>query len=609
MRMRRFFCRSVPFLFKRLLSASGVGLLFVASLSLGAVALYKHQASDKRLLEDATWAAFQLDRQTREMRIALLEASPTPADVDAVKLAYDILYSRLGIMEHGQIADLLRKVELRRHDLTAAIEQIRSLDAPIVALTPDTLSTQREMLRMELADIQQATGSIATQINHFFSQQRQTDREALFGLIRATLMMVLITMLTGGLLWCQLRRQQRALEERQASLGQANHQLLVARQEAEKASKAKSEFMAVISHEVRTPLNGIVGLTDLLEEEVVKSAQGREYLSSLKVSTDALATVINDILDYSRIAAGKLDIVYESVSLDAFLNHFCSSYRHRSTRSPVDFHCHVSSGLGHVRVDPNRLRQVLMNLLNNAFKFTDEGSVTLEVAAIDKGSCYQVGFSISDTGCGMNSAQQSLLFQPFSQVDTSLSRRREGTGLGLVISQQLVQAMGGRIRLESEAGKGSRFYFTLVLQKAQPAVDVIEPDSPGLALFANILVVEDNPINQMLVRKQLTTLGYQVSVAENGLEALKAVASTSFDLVLMDMQMPEMDGIEATRQLRSNGETFPILAMTANAMPEDKQRCLDAGMQMVITKPVKVAVLQRAITDYLLPVSSPESST
>ncbi|NOG31153.1 response regulator [Halomonas sp. TBZ9] len=357
--------------------------------------------------------------------------------------------------------------------------------------------------------------------------------------------------------------------------------------------------MAVVSHEVRTPLNGIVGLTDLLEEEVVRTEKGRDYLNTLRASTEALSTVINDILDYSRIAAGKLALAPRPFSLDQCLHTLCYSYRLRAENTPVTFYCDRPEELGLVVADPDRLRQVLMNLLNNAFKFTDEGSVALDVIAQRHDDQLHVFFSVTDTGCGMSKEQQSKLFQPFSQVDSSLSRRRQGSGLGLVISQQLVEAMGGQIELLSEPDCGSRFSFQLTFKTAQPVASVVpkEPETPNLA--ANILVVEDNPVNQMLARKQLTKLGHAVSVVENGQEALDILAIQGFDLVLMDMQMPVMDGTEATRQLRARGETLPILAMTANAMPEDAQRCLDSGMQAVITKPVKVTELSNTINHYL----------
>lgn len=576
---------------QRFWSVLGISTLFLASMTLGGIALYKHQASDKRLLEDALWAAYQLDRELKDVRIALLSA--TPDSLPELKLAYDILFSRLKIIERGQVAELIRRVELRDHDIDALLDGIKALDNSISALDPTTLGTLRAPLSHALADIQAGTGALTVQTNLHFAGQRQSDREALYVLMRSVLVLVALTMVAGLILLFQLRHQRLSLESRQRALTATNTQL-------EKASQAKSDFMAVISHEIRTPLNGIVGLTDLLEEEVVRSEKGREYLSTLRASTEALSTVINDILDYSRITAGKLSLVPRVFSLDQFLHTLCYGYQLRTENTAVAFRYDMPEQLGSVVADPDRLRQVLMNLLNNALKFTDEGSVILEVNAQPQGKQMSVLFSVTDTGCGMTKEQQTKLFRPFSQVDSSLTRRQQGSGLGLVISQQLVGAMGGQIELRSEAGQGSYFFFILKMPIVQQLETPVPQESPSPTLRARLLMVEDNPVNQMLALKQLTRMGHDVSMAENGQQALDILAEQRFDLILMDMQMPVMDGLEATRQLRAKGEMLPILAMTANASLEDRQRCLDVGMQAVITKPVKAAVLRDTIQHYLL---------
>lgn len=580
-----------------LLSSIGISVLFIASLALGSLALYKHQSSNRRLFEDAVWATYQLDREVRDVRITLLQA--TPDTLDEVKLAYDILYSRMRIIERGQVAELVHRVQLREYDIDQVVADVKALDNAIMSLDATTLAQQREQLNQALRAVQHATGQVATEVNHYFSNQRQSDRESLDTLIQATLILVSLTMLAGFLLLLQLRSQRKALEWRQQKLKVANKQLENARHKAEKASQAKSDFMAIMSHEIRTPLNGIVGITDLLEDEVVTSTTGREYLGTLRDSTHALSTVINDILDYSRIAAGKLSLSPRPFPLDAFITTLCRSYQLRARNSDIAFLCCYPGSLGAVSADPDRLRQVLMNLLNNAFKFTDQGSVVLEVIPerTDE-QVLAVTFRVSDSGCGMTAAQQAKLFQPFSQVDTSFSRQREGTGLGLVICQQLVSAMGGSITLTSTPGQGSCFSFALSLPRAVlPDTQPVSPESATGG--ADILVVEDNAINQMLIRKQLTKLGHRVEIAEEGQQGVDKAAQRRFDLVLMDMQMPVMDGLEATRTLRERGDTTPILAMTANAMPEDRQRCLDVGMQEVITKPVNVTTLQQRLNAYL----------
>ena len=580
---------------KRFSTLIALGVLFLALMAVGALSLQKQRALDDVLLEDAVWATFQLDRELKSLRISLLNA--TPGTVADVKLNYDILYSRINVLQRGQVADLIQSVAVRDSNVDSLLERIKALDERVSSLSASNLGDRRAGLLTTLQQIQVGTGDLILATNRHFARERQKRRESQIRMIQAVLVLAALAMLAGLLLVRQLRRQQ-------ASLEASNHELEAARAEAEQASQAKTEFLAVISHEVRTPLNGIFGLTDIIQQELTPQSRAYRYLQTLRASADAVFTVVNDILDYSHIRAGKLSLVQRPFCLDEFLETLCRGYRIQAQKGPVAFHCDYPDDLGDVRGDPDRLRQVLMNLINNAFKFTEQGHVALTVEAESSVDQLELRFHVADTGCGISADDQATLFQAFSQVDTSLTRAHEGSGLGLVISQELIEEMGGKIHVDSEPGRGSRFEVHLRLPIAASSTarvttsDAAEtPTAP--TRIGRILLVEDNPVNQLVAREMLSNLGHRVVVVENGRQALEQFETETFDLVVMDMQMPVMDGLEATRRLRTRGATLPIIAMTANAMDEDEQRCLDAGMQTVVKKPVNATELGATIQRYL----------
>ncbi|KAF0285548.1 hypothetical protein BA899_00725 [Spiribacter sp. SSL99] len=583
---------------KRFSTLIALGVLFFALMAVGVMMLQKQRALDDVLLEDAVWATFQLDRELKSLRISLLSA--TPATIADVKLNYDILYSRINVLERGQVADLIQSVEVRESNINALLERIKSLDERISALSAENLGERREPLLATLRQIQTGTRDLILSTNRHFAGERQKSREGQIRMIQTVLVLAALAMLAGLLLVRQLRRQRTSLEA-------SNRELEAARAEAEQASQAKTEFLAVISHEVRTPLNGIFGLTDMIQQELTPQSRAYRYLQTLRASADAVFTVVNDILDYSRIRAGKLALTPRPFCLDDFLETLCRGYRIQAQSAPVAFRCDYPEALGDVRGDPDRLRQVLMNLLNNAFKFTERGHVALTVEAEPATDHVDLRFHVTDTGCGIRPEDQATLFQPFSQVDTSLTRAHEGSGLGLVISRELIEQMGGAIHIDSELDQGSHFAVHLrlpIVVSSTPQASPADPLVPGAEATrtGRILVVEDNPVNQLVAREMLSNLGHSVVVVENGREALDQFAAETFDLMIMDMQMPVMDGLEATRRLRAQGATLPIIAMTANALGEDEQRCLDAGMQAVVKKPVNVGELSATLQRHL-PVS------
>jgi signal transduction histidine kinase/ActR/RegA family two-component response regulator len=555
------------------------------------------------------------------------------------KATSDIIYVYTAILNKGRIYYVLGTDYLYRVDGDS--ESPEKIMAPHDTLDP---TLRRALEQHEIAvnkePVQEAVRSYMSAYAPFYDSQRHfvgvigvdmwvRDFDTRIGVIRragisAFAAVAMLALLAGFVVYrlshatALARRHDLIVQER---LAEAKQQAEIQAQRAEAASKAKSNFLAMMSHEIRTPMNGVLGFANLLLDTPLNPEQ-REYAQMVQRSGDALLVIINDVLDYSKIEAGRMSV--ESIDVD--LCSVCEEVRKILHSALGERNLTIALSYDpalpkFIKGDPVRIRQVVLNLASNAMKFTERGAVRIEVSALDSAF---VKVSVIDSGIGISAEQLDRMFRHFTQADSSTTRRYGGTGLGLAISKTLVELMGGSIGVNSQPGVGSTFWFTLPLGDAvlQPtevpalppasipvltaAVEAPPPMLPPEVNTTRLLLVEDNFVNQRVAVYMLTKLGHQVDVARHGREAIDMLAKSSYDLVLMDCQMPEMDGFEATRIIRdlnSNvlDHAIPVIAMTANAFPDDRARALASGMNDFLAKPVDRAVLAGALEKWLKP--------
>ncbi|MDK2909211.1 MAG: two-component system, sensor histidine kinase [Bacteroidales bacterium] len=394
-------------------------------------------------------------------------------------------------------------------------------------------------------------------------------------------------------LYLQKRELTRLVREKEI----ISEQYRIAKEKAEAATRAKSIFLANMSHEIRTPMNGIIGMADLLAQTPLTEEQ-KDYLATIIASGRNLLNIINDILDFSKIESNQVELENIAFNLPAAIDEVIKILTIRANENNVALNVILADNVPrYIKGDPLRLKQIITNLVNNAIKFTYEGSVTVDVGVEKDGDqSVKLLFKVIDTGIGISPEGKEKLFKAFSQADTSTTRKYGGTGLGLAISKSLCEMMDGEIGVESEVGKGSTFWFTAVFEKVPPSeipeekpeAEVVETQMKPL----HILLAEDNLINQKVAVANLKKFGHMVDIAKNGLEAVEMARKNFYDLILMDIQMPEMDGYEATTIIRAEeaekGRHTPIIAMTANSFEADRERCFAIGMDDYISKPFRI---------------------
>ena len=406
----------------------------------------------------------------------------------------------------------------------------------------------------------------------------------------------------------KLKKAEKSALEAWNETEKANKYLERAIKKTEEANQAKSTFLANMSHEIRTPMNAIIGFSEILLDDEGLGEKQKHFVQIIEESAKNLLGIINDILDFSKIESGKMTVEDVDCSPELMVENLTSIFKFTTERKGLELYVNFDKNLPElIRTDPTKLRQCLINLVSNSLKFTSRGFIKISVCVEGRGE--KIRFDVQDTGIGIPPKKQKDIFSAFTQVDEKTSRRFGGSGLGLTITRNLVELLGGELILESESGKGSTFSIILPLKKVEQAdaqfTETCESKSQksdtrsSNKYLGNVLVAEDNPANQMLIKVLLERLGIKPKIVSDGAEAIEAIRNEEIDIVFMDMQMPNINGYEATRKLREMSMNMPIIALTASALVEDKQSCIEAGCNEYLTKPIKHEELIKILDEFL----------
>ncbi|MAW88632.1 MAG: hybrid sensor histidine kinase/response regulator [Phyllobacteriaceae bacterium] len=559
--------------------------------------------------EDALWAVYQVDREAMRLidsfDAGVAADGSRAASDEGMALRYDILHSRLGVLlkssygEYFEDNPVIRQMRQRAGSLIVSLE-------PVVAAIAAGKALDRQaagQVKAKLEDLRKTTGTLLVRTNAAVSASRAEAREEMMRLQGFAGVLASVLLIVVGLLIVNLIRQLRLVRSAGEHIETIASEMQEAFRAAEAGNRAKSEFMATMGHEIRTPLNAILGMAELLHEADLNEEQAQS-VQVIRSSGETLLESINEILDFAKMEHGKQEFERIAFRLEDFVNDVPKVMEGRAREQndtiTIDFGADMD---GKVYVsDPYKLRRVLLNLVSNAVKFTRNGQVLIRIRDVSQDGVCRLRFEVADSGIGIPEEARRKLFQPFQQVDGSIGRRYGGTGLGLAICKGIVEGLGGEIGLDSVPGQGSTFWFEVPVGLS--ASDHAMPqrpatgDTPLPAL--SILLVEDNKVNQAVACRFLEKLGQHVDIAEDGEAGVRMADERRYDIILMDMQMPGMDGVTATMEIRKasrfNARTW-IVAMTANASDQDRERCFKAGMNAFATKPVSFGRLRSVLAE------------